>query len=221
MCGTSEVHICRPNWYDPSFNKHSCVLGGLKDFWGELTLLLDVYFFHHYQKLVPLLKTVHITLSGHHTAVNLQLLVSLNHLRTFVAFVSSRLWAVTQQQQQLSAGPLADVAFLCHDSTQQHHSFMPFTLKSTGIHANMCPVHLICIPALSLLTHTVHSTAAAAAQLLLLPGQDKYHSFIWSCAAPWGEALTLVWASSSTTAPPPPLCPIHSKLPLPGWGQEY
>lgn len=46
-----------------------------------------------------------------------------------------------------------------------------------------------------LLTRTVH---LAEALPLPLWCQNKYHSFIWSCAAPWEEALTPARASLST-----------------------
>lgn len=98
-----------------------------------------------------------------------------------------------------------------HTETLLH--VQPFALEPRAVHVNVCPLpphlHSCSVP----LTRTLRWAEALPFPLWC---QNKYHFFIWSCAASWEVALTPAWASPSS----PPLPPLR-RLPIPRWGQEY
>lgn len=131
-------------------------------------------------------------------------------LRDFFASIwSSRRWTVTQ-----SGDCRTCIEFLCHESTQKH-SFTFSLSHLSQVHVNMCPLpphlHSCSVP----LTRTLRWAEALPFPLWC---QNKYHFFIWSCAASWEVALTPAWASPSS---PPSVPPPLRRLPIPRWGQEY
>lgn len=85
-----------------------------------------------------------------------------------------------------------------HTETLLH--VRPFTLERRAVHVNVCllPPHLhsCSVP----LTRTLRWAEALPFPLWC---QNKYHFFIWSCAASWEVALTPAWASPSSAPPPP------------------